>query len=483
MPQRQPHRVRHIRLRRVPRQWRHRLEPLETRRRRPRGIPGLWTRTRRLLWSWILWAAIALAAGYLDAPVTAGTAFLLAVITYLGAPYEHPPAYGLDHETTAGSALFLPSVTGLTGTGLIEGNRVRILNNGDEFYPVMLDAIRGAVHSITIEAYIYWKGEVGMAFASALADRARAGVTVKILLDAVGSSAIGTEILTMLERGGCELAWFNPIRWYSIGRFNYRTHRKSLIVDGRVAFTGGAGIADQWSGHAQDEEHWRDVQIRVEGPGATTLQTGFAQNWMRTTSELVSGPRFFPIVAPAGHVALHGMLSSPSTGASAARILYYFSIVCARRSILIANPYFVPDGAAVDALVDARRRGVDVTIIVAGRCNDNWLARRNSVRLFGRLLKADIAIYEYNRTMLHQKTMVVDSQWATIGTTNFDNRSFAFNEESNISFTDPDLILALEQSFLADRDVSERVTLEAWTARSLADRAAEVVASLLQDQV
>ncbi|MEZ5285798.1 MAG: phospholipase D-like domain-containing protein [Vicinamibacterales bacterium] len=468
---------------RVPRKWRHRLEPRVTRERRPRGLPGLWTRARRVLWSWMLWAALGVLAISLDSWGWAIGAGAVSLVAYLIGPREYPPTFGLDHDTTVGSPEFLPSLTGLTGSNVVGGNAIAVLNNGDEFYPAMLEAIRGAQFSITIEAYIYWQGEVGTTFANALAERARAGVAVKILLDAVGSSTIGSEILETLEGGGCQLAWFNPIRAYSLGRFNDRTHRKSLIVDGVVGFTGGAGIADQWSGCAQDADHWRDMQVRIEGPGAVVLQTGFAQNWLQTTRELVSGPLYFPEPEVCGDVALHGLLSSPSTGASAARILYYFAIICARRSIYISNPYFVPDQTAIDALVDARRRGVDVRVVVSGRRNDNWLARQNSMRLFGALLEHGIAVFEYHRTMLHQKTMIVDGGWATIGTTNFDNRSFAFNEESNVSSTDPDFVAALTRAYQADERASEAMTLEAWRRRGWWSRIQETVASLMQDQV
>ena len=472
-----------LRMSRVPRKWRHRLEPLETRKRRPHGIPGLWTRARRLLWSWGLWLALAAVSLYVDRWWTAVSFTLVSLAAYLIAPYEQPPAYGLDHDTTINSPAFLPSVAGLTGMPMLDGNRVRLLNNGDEFYPAMLNAVRAATESITIEAYIYWKGRIGLEFAVALADRARSGVSVKILLDAVGSSTIGTEILQILESGGCELAWFNPIRPVSLGRFNYRTHRKTLVIDGRFGFTGGAGIADQWTGNAEDPQHWRDMQIEIDGPGIVPLQTGFAQNWLQTTRELVSGPRFFPTIERRGDVSVHGMLSSPSAGASAARIIYYFAIICARKSILIANPYFIPDQTAIDALVEARRRGVDVRVTVSGRFNDNWLARHNSTRLFGPLLRAGIAVFEYNRTMLHHKTMVVDGRWATIGTTNFDNRSFAFNEESNISFTDPALVAELEATYHADEALSIRQTLASWQRRGVIQQSRELVASFLQDQV
>jgi cardiolipin synthase A/B len=472
-----------FRARRVPRKWRHRLEPPSARARRPRGLPGLWTRIRRMIWAWWPWGVAAVWALAADAWQWSAFFGVMAFVTYWSSPRERPPTYGLDHVIPTKDPAFLDSVVGLTGITFLEGNRVDLLNNGDEFYPSMLRAIDEARFSVTIEAYIYWAGSVGKQFADALASRARAGVTVKIMLDAVGSSTIGTEILETLEAGGCQLAWFNPIKWYSISHFNYRTHRKSLIVDGRIGFTGGAGIADHWVGHAQDPAHWRDMQIRIEGPGVLPLQTGFARNWQQTTGELVSGPDYFPPHEPAGRVPLHTVLSSPSTGASAARTLYYFAIVCAQRSIHIANPYFVPDQAAIDALVDAARRGVRVTIIVSGRHNDNFIARRNSVRLFGDLLRAGVEIFEYSRTMLHHKTMVVDGEWGTIGTTNFDNRSFAFNEESNVSFVDRRLVGDLEEAFERDRDVSNQLTFDAWRHRGVWARAQEALVWLLQDQV
>ena len=472
-----------FRARRVPRKWRHRLEPPSARALRPRGLPGLWTRVRRLIWAWWPWGVATVWALVVDAWNWSAFFGVMAFVTYLSAPRERPPTYGLDHDIPADDPAFLDSVVGLTGIAFLEGNQVVLLNNGDEFYPSMLRAIGEAQESITIEAYIYWAGAIGLEFAHALAAKAHQGVTVKILLDAVGSSSIGTEILETLEAGGCQLAWFNPIKWYSIGQFNYRTHRKSLIVDGRIGFTGGAGIADHWAGHAQDPAHWRDMQIRIEGPGVMPLQSGFARNWQQTTGELVSGPAYFPPAEAAGRVPLHTVLSSPSTGASAARTLYYFAIVCARRSIHIANPYFVPDQTAIDALVDAARRGVRVRILVSGRYNDNFVARRNSVRLFGDLLAAGVEIFEYNRTMLHHKTMVVDSVWVTVGTANFDNRSFAFNEESNVSFVDRRLVGELEEAFEGDRGASDRLTVDAWQKRGVWARAQEAIVWLLQDQV
>jgi cardiolipin synthase len=379
-------------------------------------------------------------------------------------------------------AEFLPTMAGATGVPFRPGNRIDVLNNGDAFYPAMLEAVNGAEESITIEAYIYWAGDVGRQFAEALAAKAASGVRVKILLDAVGSTSIGEEILETLERGRCQLAWYNPIRYYSLGRFNHRTHRKSLIVDGRIAFTGGAGIADHWKGNARNPGEWRDMQIRIEGPAVAPLQTGFAQNWLQTTGELISGPLFYPLLEPAGQLSAQTIMSSPEIGVSTVRIMYYLSIICARRSIYIANPYFLPDAAAIDALVEAKSRGVDVRIMVAGVHNDNWLARQNSIRLFGPLLRAGIDILEYNRTMLHHKTMVVDSRWATIGTTNFDNRSFAHNEENNVCCCEHAFARSLHEMFEADIEACERVELAAWKRRGLWQRTQEVFAAFLEEQ-
>jgi cardiolipin synthase len=365
----------------------------------------------------------------------------------------------------------------------VAGNRLEILNNGDEFYPPMLADIARAELSITIEAYIYWAGDIGAAFARALAERARAGVRVKILLDAFGSSDIGDDIVRQLEEAQCQIAWYNPLRWYTLGRINQRTHRKSLIIDGRIAYTGGAGIADNWLGHAQDADHWRDIQVRLEGPAVTPLQTGFSQNWLETTRELISGPLYYPVHEPVGDMSALTIISTPVTGASTARILYYLSIAAARKAILIANPYFVPDPAALDTLIDAKKRGVDVRIMVAGKRDENWLSRQNAVRLYGRLLEADIEILEYDTTLLHHKTMVVDDVWSTIGTTNFDSRSFAHNEENNVCVYDRRIARELIGIFEQDVKQCTRVDYAEWRRRGLLQKGQELIAALLQEQV
>jgi cardiolipin synthase len=469
--------------RRVPRRWRKGLHR-DPRSLPPKGVRTVWAKIRQIIFWWWIWGIAAVVALVANEWWWAAGMGAMAWFTYLSWPTEVPPRFGLEHQFSVSDSEFHTSIAGVTGIPFFEGNRLDILNNGDEFYPAMLKAIDEAELSITIEAYIYWAGEIGKRFAEALAKKAKAGVRVKILLDAVGSATIGDEILEILERGNCQLAWYNPLRPYSVGRLNHRTHRKSLIIDGRIGFTGGAGIADHWMGNAQDEKHWRDVQVRIEGPAVVPLQSGFAHNWVQATCELISGALFYPPAEiHAGTLALQTVMSSPETGASSVRNLHYLSISSATKSILIANPYFVPDQGAIDILVEAKKRGVDVRIMVAGIYNDAWLARQNSVRLYGELLEADIHVYEYNHTMLHQKTMVIDGVWGTVGTTNFDSRSFAQNEENNVCFYDATLAGRLEEMFRADLRYCERVTLQAWRNRGVLAKTGQFLVSLLQEQV
>jgi cardiolipin synthase len=467
----------------VHRQIARRKRTLDPLRRTPKGLAPFWTRGRRLFWSWWPWVLAFFWAIRLEEWWWAFGAAAMATVSYLIAPIESPPRYGLDHEFSVDSPEFLSTMAGATGVPVTLGNQLTLLNNGDEFYPAMLEAIASAQASITIEAYIYWEGTIGRQFAEALAAKARAGVKVRILLDAVGSSTIGRDILDLLESSGCHVAWYNPILWYSIGRFNNRTHRKSLIVDGRVGFTGGAGIADPWLGNAEDADHWRDMQIRVEGPAVRGLQSGFAQNWLERTHELVSGVEYYPPLEHDGpHLALT-IMSSPVTGASTARIMYYLSIICARRTLWLATPYFVPDPPAIDTLIEAKQRGVDVRIMVSGVHDRNWLSRHNCVRLYGRLLHAGIDIYEYERTLLHHKTLTADGVWGTVGTTNFDSRSMAHNEETNVCFRDIGLVREMEEQFEDDLRVCRKVDLAAWQRRGVFARCQEVIAAFLQEQV
>ena len=444
---------------------------------------GIWKRVRSAIrygWLWLL-----VKAGQATWKKILGIIVLIvvAILAISFSPLEEEPAYGLDHDFAIESPEFIPTISGATDTPFLPGNRIDILPNGDLFYPAMLEGIRQAQKSITVEAYIYWAGETGRRFADALAGKASSGLQVKILLDAVGSSSISDEILETLTTGGCQVRWYRPIRWYTIRRFNNRTHRKSLIIDGRIGFTGGAGIADHWTGNAEDPDHWRDTQVRIEGPAVATLQAGFSRNWLETTGELISGETYYPVHQPAGPLTVQSILSSPETGSSTVRIMYYLSIVCARKSIFIANPYFVPDEQAIRILVEAKQRGVDVKIMVSGKHNDNFVAHNNSTRLYGRLLEAGVEIYEYNKTMMHHKYMVCDGVWSTVGTTNFDNRSFALNDENNVCVYDQPFASHWSQMFVVDMDACDLVDLETWKNRGITRKLSELLASFLRDQV
>jgi cardiolipin synthase len=438
---------------------------------------------RRLLWSWWLWSLLVV---YLIDQrqwwAALGVA-IWALVCSVATPMEFPPQYGLEHDLQVGTRDFLDTMAGAAGIPFFSGNSIKLLNNGDRFYPAMLEAIDEASRSITVEAYIYWAGEIGLRFARALAAAAQRGVRVKILLDSVGSASVGQEILDILKNGGCHLAWYNPFRFTTLRRINNRTHRKSLVCDGSVGFTGGAGIADHWTGDAQDDKHWRDLQIRIEGPAVRPLQSGFAQNWLEATGELVTGPDFYPHPQPAGTLALQTIMSSPETGSSTVRVMYCLAISAARRSIDIANPYFVPDHVSLDLFRDAVKRGVRVRVMVAGISNDTWITRLNSLRLYGALLDAGVELLEYNRTMMHHKIMVVDGLWSTVGTANFDNRSFSHNEESNVCLCDEAFAQQLSDTFEKDAAVCQRVTKEAWQKRGVFEKTLEALASFVQDQV
>jgi cardiolipin synthase len=466
----------------VPRAQLYRLAPARAKPVRL-GALSVWDRVRHVIGAWWAWIALALILEEIGQHVIGLMAGAIGFFFYHVAPESHPALYALDADFDTESAEFESTMSGATGMPLIEGNRVEIYNNGDEFYPAMLEAIESAHASITMEQYIFWDGEVGLRFAEALAEKAREGIPVKLLLDAIGSVFLGDDIFEILGAGGCEVAWFHPIHWYTLHRANRRDHRKSLIVDGRIAFTGGAGIADHWLGNAANPREWRDVQMLVEGPAVLAQQSGFVQNWLVTTGEILGGRRFFPEPRHAGAVPVQTILSSPSGGAGAAGTMYLIALQCARRYVYIANPYFIPDSRVIGMLAKARRRGVVVKIMLAGQRNDSWWARHNSLRLYGPLLSAGVEIYEYRPTMLHQKTMIVDGAWGTVGTANFDNRSFALSEETNVCFHDPPLVNRLEAVFEADLKCCAPVYLAEWRRRGAWQRTKEILASVVEDQM
>jgi len=389
----------------------------------------------------------------------------------------------IGHRYAVADPQFRRTMGAMLGPMIVPGNRFETLQNGDEIFPSMLAAIRGARKTISFETYIYWSGDIGREFADALAERARAGVKVHLLIDWVGSSKMDKQFLQAMEAAGVEVRKYNEPRWYSLNRLNNRTHRKLLVVDGGVGFTGGVGIAPEWTGHAQDPDHWRDTHFRVEGPVVAQLQGVFADNWVKATGDVLHGDGYFPAIAPAGEGAAQMFASSPSGGSESMELMYLLMINAATRSIDLASAYFVPDELSRDALVEAMRRGVRVRIITPGPHTDAQTVRRASRALWGDLLEAGAKIYEYQPTMYHCKVLIVDGLVTSVGSTNFDDRSFRLNDEASLNVYDEAFARRQAEIFEQDLAVSRSMTLEAWRDRPLSEKAWEHAAALLGPQL
>jgi cardiolipin synthase len=367
-----------------------------------------------------------------------------------------------------GESAFVRAMEAHTLSGLVAGNRAQVLLNGDQIFPAMLAAIRGARTTITFANFVYEDGEIARDMAEALAERCRAGVGVNVLVDAVGSNKMSMALRTMLSASGCHFARYHSVNPFALKRFNHRNHRRILVVDGRIGFTGGTGVGDKWTGDGRQPGHWRQTDVRVEGPIVRFLQAAFAENWRDATGMLLAGDAYFPEPERRGDLAIQSVKSSPASGAAEAYLLFLLAIDAARSSIKLTNPYFVPDDRMAQALVDAAGRGVDVSIITAGAVGSTLdrLVRKASQAHFGRALKAGVKIHEYGPALLHAKTMVVDDQWVSIGSANLDNRSFAINNELNVTFLDRGLARRLTEIFEEDLKYTTPVRLDDWKRHS-----------------
>jgi len=378
---------------------------------------------------------------------------------------------------------FRRSMGVLLGPAILPGNRMEVLLNGDEIFPAMLDAIGAARKSVTLATFIYWTSEIGKQFATTLAEKARSGVKVHVLLDWLGSEHIDESYVEMIRKAGGEVEKFHPIRWHNLGRLNNRNHRKVLVVDGSRGFTGGVGIAEEWTGHAQDAAHWRDSHFMVQGPVVAQMQAVFLDSWMKATGHVLHGDEYFPELSPAGDAAAQMFSSSPSGGGESMHLMYLLAITAAERSILLANAYFLPDALTRRTLVDALERGVRVRIMTPGKHIDDAIVRRASQDGWGDLLRAGAEIYEYQRTMFHCKTMVVDDCMVSVGSTNFDPRSFRLNDEANLNVYDPEAAAALSTVFEDDLLRSRLVTYESWRKRPLRMKLWEKADALIRSQL
>ena len=411
---------------------------------------------------------------------------LLWVVLGCGAYFWYTSARRLQVPVQANfgpqSATFPDTLGPLLGADFSGGNSIQTLINGDKFFPVMLDAIRSAQRTITLETYIWAPGKISDEFIEALGERARSGVKVHVLMDGMGTLKFRHEDRVRMEEAGIELVTYGRAHWYDIkANISHRTHRKLLIVDGKVGFTGGMCIDDHWLGNADSAKVWRETQVRVEGPVVRQMQAVFAANWLQTTSKLLQGEEYFPKISPHGNSLAQCIKSGPGEGMENVRLSYLCAIAAARKSIEIGNAYFVPDDLAISMLVAARQRGVRVRIIVPA-INDSRIGRAVSRSRWGKLLAAGVEFYEYLPAMYHAKTMVVDDVLVTVGSANFDNRSFSINDEVALNVLDRDVARTHLQVFEDDLRHSRPLSLEEFRNRSIFIKLADHFFGLFRSQ-
>jgi cardiolipin synthase len=412
---------------------------------------------------------------------------ILAVLGWIAAALFAP---GPDYKLTAApsaplqSELFIHELQSMTGARITHGNLIEPIPNGNNFYDTELEAIRNAKSTINIEAYIFQRGDMTRKFLAELTARARAGVEVRMVVDAMGSFSTPKRYFNDFRDAGGKMKFYHPLRWNTWMRSNNRTHRELLIVDGTTAFVGGAGIADHWY-YDKPPKHarWRDEMFRVRGEAARSVQGVFLENWLEASGELIAGEKFFSEQPEAGKTTTLVIPSSPSQGGSTpARVLFQTLLGSAHRSILITTPYFLPDKSLTRQLVEARSRGVTVRVLLPGGKSDHLMTRSSSRRTYGPLLLAGVQIYEYQPSMIHAKIAVIDGVWSIFGTTNMDNRSFGLNDEVNLAAVDPQLAASLEQQFQQDVSKAEQVTYEMWKRRPLWQRGVEWFGWILENQ-
>ncbi len=389
----------------------------------------------------------------------------------------------LPHRFPIASAQFRREMSVMLGPTITNDNHVTALQNGAEIFPAMLAAIRSARHSVTLETYIYWSGTIGREMSDALGERARAGVPVHVTIDWAGSVKLDQALFEEMLSAGVEIERYRPLQWYSLRRLNNRTHRKLLVVDGRVAFTGGVGIADQWSGNAEDPAHWRDAHFRVEGPAVAQFQAAFNDNWMKITGRVLGGEAYFPMLDSAGTMPAQLFIASPAGGSESMHLMYLMAVAAAARTIDLAAAYFVPDDLLIEALVEARRRGVRIRVLLPGPHMDSETVRVASQGEWGPLLRAGVEVYRYQPTMLHMKMLIVDGELVSVGSTNFDLRSFQLNDEASLNVFDVDFAARMTTVFERDLLDAIRFTHAMWKARPLRQRIAEVLILPIKSQL
>jgi cardiolipin synthase len=389
----------------------------------------------------------------------------------------------IEHDYAVSEPQFRRELGVLLGPAVLGGNQVDPLNNGAEIFPAMLESIRSAQRTINFETYIYWSGDIGREFSEALAERARAGVQVNVVIDWVGGLKMDQALVTTMRAAGARVELYRPLHWYSISRLNKRTHRKLLIVDGHTGFTGGVGIADLWQGDAQDPLHWRDMHFRVRGPVVAQMQAAFIDNWIKVTGRVLNGEDYFPPLAPAGPMDAHMFISSPEGGSESMHLMYLMAIAAARESLDIHASYFVPDELVVRALRMALKRGVRVRVLVPGEHIDSETVRIASRAIWGELLQAGMEIHVYTPTMIHVKTLIADGLLVSVGSTNFDMRSFSLNDEASLNVYDRGFAARMTAVFENDLRSARPYTYQQWLDRPWHEKFSETVIWPLKSQL
>ncbi|AYQ28305.1 MULTISPECIES: phosphatidylserine/phosphatidylglycerophosphate/cardiolipin synthase family protein [unclassified Polaromonas] len=412
--------------------------------------------------------------------IAALAAVLLALNVSVG---EKKVRQQLTRHYSVADPQFHRAMGSLLGPGIVGGNQAAELLNGDQIFPAMLGAIKAATQTITFETYIYWSGDIGKQFADALSERAKAGVKVHILLDWVGSAKMDDDLLKEMADAGVDIRKFHKPAWYTLAKLNNRTHRKLLVVDGKVGFTGGVGIAPKWTGNGQDAEHWRDSHYRVEGPVVAQMQSTFLDNWLKVSGQVLHGEPYFPEIKPAGNSLAQMFSSSPTSGSENVELMYHLALTAAAKTIDLSMAYFVPDEVSIEILLDAVRRGVRVRLITPGDIIDTETVRAASRATWGSLLEAGVEIHEFQPSMYHCKVMIVDGLMVSVGSTNFDARSFRLNDEANLNIYDAAFAARQTEVFEQDLQKSRRVTLQEWQNRPLGEKFSEKLASLLNSQL
>jgi cardiolipin synthase len=411
--------------------------------------------------------------------ITAASVVLLVAFFSRGLRYKIQPT----STERLDSNDFLYMLEALTDAKINRRTSLEVFTNGENFYKAELSAIEGARHNINLEAYVFVEGRIARRFVDALTSKAASGVKVNVVLDGLGSVGTTEEFFKDFKAAGGKLAWYQAVRFSKLPRYNNRSHRELLIVDGRTGFIGGAGIADQWLYPNGKKPRWRDTMVKVTGDAVPNLQATFCENWLEAQGEVLTGTEYFPVSEAGNNGAVLVINSTPSGGgATRARILFQVLLASARESIHITTPYFLPDGSVSEELVRAQKRGVDIKIITPGPRTDHQLTRFASRRSYGKLLQAGVRIFEYQPGMIHAKILVIDDLWAVVGSTNFDNRSFGLNDEVNLAAMDTAFAARLNRDFAQDLAESREISYEHWRGRSLVERGPEMLGRLLERQ-